>query len=63
MNVPPDSALVEELVLGDLARLPVTVRDEHQLDRPVLGAMKLVEQEEVAARQVLLHRDMDPGCP
>ena len=48
-------ALVEELVLGDLLGLGV-VGDEDDFDVAVLGADELVEQEEEAARQILLHR-------
>ena len=48
-------ALVEELLLADLVGLGV-VADEDDLDAPVLGADELVEQEEEAPRQVLLHR-------
>jgi hypothetical protein len=45
---------VEELLFGHLARLGV-VADEHQLDVLVLGADELEQQEEEAAREVLLH--------
>src|SRR2546422_211286 len=51
---PARLALVEEFFLGHLARLGV-VRDEDDLHVAVLGADELVEEEEEAARQVLLH--------
>src|SRR5213593_1283626 len=51
---PARLALVEELLLGHLVRLGV-VRDEDDLHVAVLGADELVEEEEEAARQVLLH--------
>src|SRR5262249_32783465 len=44
-------ALVEELVLGDLVRLGV-MRDEDDLDVPVLRADELIEEEEEAPREV-----------
>ena len=46
---------MEELLLGDFLGLGV-MGDEDDLDVAVLGADELVEQEEEAARQVLLHR-------
>src|ERR1019366_3584074 len=48
-------ALVEELLLGDLAGLGV-MRDENDFDVAVARRDELIEQEEEAARQVLLHR-------
>jgi hypothetical protein len=60
MNVPPDSPFVEELFLADLVRFGM-MADEDDLDAPVLGADELVEQEEEAPRQVLLHRVHRPG--
>src|SRR2546426_347085 len=51
---PARLALVEELLLGHLVRLGV-VRDEDDLHVAVLGADELEEEEEEAARQVLLH--------
>src|SRR5208282_1350702 len=48
-------ALVKELFLGDLACLRV-MRDENNFDVAVAGRDELVEQEEEAAREVLLHR-------
>src|SRR5208283_414155 len=48
-------ALVKELFLGDLAGLRV-MRDENNFDVAVAGRDELVEQEEEAAREVLLHR-------
>src|SRR6184192_1502006 len=53
MNVPPDSPLWKNSS-SVLARLGV-VRDEDDLHVAVLGADELVEEEEEAARQVLLH--------
>src|SRR5438093_7071532 len=57
---PARLALVEELLLGHLARLGV-VRDEDDLHVAVLGADELVEEEEETARQVLLHGVHGPG--
>src|SRR5271163_3815892 len=48
-------ALVKELVLGDLVGLRM-VSDEDDFDVAVAGRDELVEQEEEAAREVLLHR-------
>ena len=55
MNVPPDSALWKNSSSVTSRGLGV-VRDEDQLDRAVLGRDELVEQEEVAPGEVLLHR-------
>src|ERR1700722_8083913 len=48
-------ALVEELVLGDFVGLRM-MRDEDDFDVAIAGRNELVEQEEEAAREVLLHR-------
>ncbi len=55
MNVPPDSPLWKNSSSVTSLRLGV-VGDEDDLDVAVLGADELVEQEEEAAREVLLHR-------